>query len=58
MSLTSVVPQMKYMAWDIAITENGFATIEGNHSSGNTVIQAHIGIEQEGLKTRLDRLMM
>lgn len=58
MSLTSVVPQMKYMAWDIAITENGFATIEGNHSSGNTVIQAHIGIEQEGLKTRLDQLMM
>lgn len=55
--LTSVVPQMKYMAWDIAITENGFATIEGNHSSGNTIIQAHLGIDQEGLKPRLDILM-
>lgn len=57
LDLTSVIPQMKYMAWDIAITENGFATIEGNHSSGNTIIQAHLGIEQEGLKTRLDILM-
>ena len=57
MDLTSVVPQMKYMAWDIAITDNGFATIEGNHSSGNTVIQTHLGIEQEGLKTRLDQLI-
>lgn len=55
--LTAVMPQMKYMAWDVAITENGFATIEGNHSSGNTIIQAHLGIEQEGLKIRLDMLM-
>ena len=57
MKLTSVVPQMRYMAWDIAITDNGFATIEGNHSSGNTIIQAHLGIGQEGLKNRLDTLM-
>lgn len=52
--LTSVVPQMRYMAWDIAITEHGFATLEGNHSSGNTVIQAHIGEKQQGLRVKLN----
>lgn len=56
--LTSVIPEMRYMAWDIAITEHGFATIEGNHSSGNTIIQAHLGINQNGLKEKLDRLLL
>ncbi len=55
--LTAVVPQMRYMAWDIAITENGFATIEGNHSSGNTVTQAHLGEMQPGLRVRLNTLI-
>ena len=55
--LTTVVPQMRYMAWDIAITENGFATIEGNHSSGNTVIQAHLGEMQQGLRVKLNKLI-
>lgn len=55
--LTSVVPKMRYMAWDIAITEKGFATIEGNHSSGNTVIQAHLGVTQQGLRVKLNNLM-
>jgi len=55
--LTSVVPEMRYMAWDIAITEKGFATIEGNHSSGNTVIQAHLGVTQQGLRVKLNNLM-
>lgn len=55
--LTSVVPEMRYMAWDIAITERGFATIEGNHSSGNTVIQAHLGEMQQGLRVKLNKLM-
>ncbi len=55
--LTAVVPEMRYMAWDIAITERGFAAIEGNHSSGNTVIQAHLGYDQPGLKVRLNELI-
>ena len=55
--LTAVVPQMKYMAWDIAITSTGIATIEGNHSSGNTVTQAHLDAKQQGLKTRLNEII-
>lgn len=54
-NLTSVVPQMRYMAWDIAITKDGFATIEGNHSSGNTIIQAHLQEKQAGLKPLLEK---
>lgn len=52
--LTAVVPPMRYMAWDIAITDRGFAAIEGNHSSGNTVIQAHLGPQEQGLKVKLN----
>lgn len=55
--LTSVVPQMRYMAWDIAITERGFVVIEGNHSSGNTVIQAHLDETQQGLRVKLNELI-
>ncbi len=55
--LTTVVPKMRYMAWDIAITEHGFAVIEGNHSSGNTVIQAHLGETDKGLRVKLDDLI-
>lgn len=55
--LTAVVPQMRYMAWDIAITEHGFAAIEGNHSSGNTVTQAHLGETEKGLRLKLNELM-
>ncbi|MBO5837438.1 MAG: hypothetical protein J6Q92_06055 [Oscillospiraceae bacterium] len=53
LGLTAVVPQMRYMAWDIAITPKGFVTIEGNHSSGNTVTQAHIGTKEQGLRVNL-----
>ena len=55
--LTAVVPQMRYMAWDIAVTKNGFAAIEGNHSSGNTVIQAHLGETQKGLRVKLNKFI-
>lgn len=55
--LTAVVPQMRYMAWDIAVTNSGFVTIEGNHSSGNTVIQAHFSETQLGLRTKLNELI-
>lgn len=55
--VTAVVPQMRYMAWDIAVTERGFAVIEGNHSSGNTVIQAHLSQEQSGLRIKLNEII-
>ncbi len=55
--LTGVVPQMKYMAWDIAITPNGFAVVEGNHNSGNTICQVHIPLNEDGLRKSLDRII-
>ena len=55
--LTAVVPEMRYMAWDIALTEQGFVVIEGNHSSGNTVIQAHLTEKEQGLRVRLNELI-
>lgn len=55
--LTDVVPQMRYMAWDIAITPTGFAVIEGNHSSGNTICQVHIPTGEDGLRIHLDRMI-
>lgn len=56
-ALTAVVPQMRYMAWDIAITNDGFVVIEGNHSSGNTVTQVHLNEKQQGLRPRLRQIM-
>lgn len=34
-----VVPQIRYIAWDIAITEDGPLMIEGNHFPGHDIIQ-------------------
>lgn len=55
--LSAVVPEMRYMAWDIATTQDGFAVIEGNHSSGNTVIQAHLGRDEQGLRVKLEQII-
>lgn len=55
--VAKVIPAMRYMAWDIALTPKGPALIEGNHSSGNTINQVHIGINDKGLKVRLDPII-
>jgi hypothetical protein len=52
-----VLPEMRYIAWDVAITDKGPALIEGNHSSGNTVIQAHLGVNEEGLKPKVKAIL-
>ena len=51
------LPQMRYMAWDVAVTQTGPALIEGNHTSGNAVIQLHCGLDQEGLKPRMEEIL-
>lgn len=34
-----IVPQVQYVGWDIAVTEDGTALIEGNHDPGHDVVQ-------------------
>lgn len=51
------IPQVSYVAWDVAITTKGMALIEGNHSSGNTINQRHFDCDEEGLKIRLDLII-
>lgn len=37
--LALVIPQMRYVGWDICITEKGFAVIEANEYPGNDLYQ-------------------
>lgn len=48
------IPQVRYIAWDVAITTKGLALIEGNHSSGNTINQDYFDYNEDGLKKKLD----
>ena len=34
-----MVPQVGYVGWDIAVTENGPLIIEGNHFPGHDILQ-------------------
>lgn len=52
-----VVPRVKYVAWDVAITDKGPALIEGNHSSGNTITQVSIETCSQGLRPRLEEIL-
>lgn len=45
-TLATVVPQVRYVGWDICLTENGPAVVEGNEYPTNDLFQdpaAHIG---------------
>lgn len=44
-----VMKNTAIVAWDIAITPDGPAIIEGNHSFGAGVMQIHCRIDEEGL---------
>lgn len=48
-----VVPEVQYIGWDIAVTENGTALIEGNHDPGHDVVQM---IAQTGLYRDIQKL--
>ncbi len=43
---SSVIPQIRYVGWDIAVLKDGFAIIEANHDPGHRIIQStsQIGI--------------
>lgn len=42
-SICSVVPDIRYVGWDIAITENGFELIEGNILPDPCLLQMYFG---------------
>lgn len=52
--VSKVLPSMRFVAWDIAITPEGPVLIEGNHCVSNTISQVHIPLESEGLRKRLE----
>lgn len=42
-----VIPGLPYVAWDVAITEEGCSIIEGNHRPDVNLLQVHGGLMQE-----------
>lgn len=52
-----VVPQIAYVAWDVAITQNGPVIVKGNESFGSVILQTHLDKNQEGLKPRLETIL-
>lgn len=56
-SAALVVPEVRIVAWDIAITDNNIELIEGNESFGSVIMQMYNSSDEEGLKPRLIDLL-
>lgn len=52
--LCQVVPDVRYVGWDLALTENGWVVIEGNDNSMFEGIQMPL---QKGFRPRLDIIL-
>lgn len=52
------IPEMGYIAWDVAVTPKGPSLIEANHFPGHDIyqFQAHLGPDRIGLKPRFDQI--
>ncbi len=55
--LALTVKDMRYIAWDIAVSTKGLAVIEGNHSSGNSILQSHLDTDELGLKPKYKKII-
>ena len=52
-----VVPEIRIVAWDIAITENGVDLVEGNESFGSVIMQLACSHTEYGLKPKLENIL-
>lgn len=48
-----VVPDVRIIAWDVAVTPYGVELVEGNESFGSVVMQLYYQSSEVGLKPRL-----
>ncbi len=51
------IPELGYIAWDVALTEKGPIIIEANHFPGHDIyqFQVHLGADKIGLAPRFDK---
>lgn len=50
-------PEMKFVAWDFAITEKGPVLIEGNNGVDNRISQVHLKVNECGLRPKLQSII-
>lgn len=58
--LATVVPEIKYAAWDIAVTDKGLDIVEGNEHPGYDIYQSRPHLDPNnihGLKDRFDNVI-
>lgn len=41
LSIVRAVPELKYVGWDVIVTDGGFKIIEGNSNTDTDLLQAH-----------------
>lgn len=56
-NVSRTLPQMSFVAWDIAITPKGLVLIEGNHGVSNTISQVHIDSQKNGLRNEIKKYL-
>ena len=56
---SKVIPEIRYIGWDVAITNNGPVIIEGNELPGYDLYQSkvHLNDNNEGLKDVFDKIV-
>ena len=51
-------PEMKFVAWDFALTDKGPVLIEGNNGVDNRISQVHVKPNETGLRPRLFEMIV
>ena len=52
-----VVPQIRIVAWDVAITQGGIELVEGNESFGSVIMQLYYNKTEKGIKPNLLKIL-